>query len=177
MFKAAMFAVSVAGMGLTGAVALGGGDSESAPLPIDAFALEAAVAEAPEMGWHLLHEGDRAKLAYGVANSDQIAVILTCAPGDRTVDIYGVVQPDTTGLTLASGGHAATLDGAPEVDPLTGAMAVETQAPLSDPVLAGFQRGEGLSVVGRGSRRVLDASAEERRLVDAFFGHCSQART
>lgn len=170
MFKAAMFAVSVAGMGLTGAIALG-------DTGVVSPARDLAIAEAPAMGWHLLHEGDRAKLAYGVANSDQIALIMTCAPGARVVDVYGVVQPDTHRLTLASNGGVSELDGAPEVDPMTGAMAVETQAPLRDPVLAAFRDGAGLAVGGRGDRRTLEATAEERGRIAAFFAHCEQART
>lgn len=175
MFKAAILAVSVAGMGLTGAVAVGDllGD---AGVPAPGRGLFQAGAPAA-MGWHLLHEGERAKLAYGAANSDQIALMMTCAPGDRAVEVFGVVQPDTPRLTLAADGATARLDGAPEVDPLTGAMAVETRAPLADPVLRRFREGGELTVVSRGARRTLGADGAERRRIAAFFDHCDRAQT
>ena len=45
------------------------------------------------MSWHLSHEGSMAKLAYGVANSDQLALMRTCAPGQAQAIVYGEVQP------------------------------------------------------------------------------------
>lgn len=176
MFKAAMFAVSVAGMGLTGAVAAGDLLSD-AGVPAPGRSLVEAMTPAPAMGWHLLHEGERAKLAYGVANSDQIALMMSCAPGDGAVEVFGVVHPDTPRLTLAADAETTELDGAPEVDPITGAMAVETRAPIADPVLQRFKRGGDLAVVGRGERKALGASGEERRRIADFFAHCDRART
>ena len=37
------------------------------------------------MAWYLTHEGNMARLAYGLANSDQLLIMLTCAPGDARV--------------------------------------------------------------------------------------------
>ena len=51
-------------------------------------------------GWYLLHEGPMAKLAYGLPDSDQVALMLTCSPGDRTAVVYGDVQPRKAGRHL-----------------------------------------------------------------------------
>ena len=101
----------------------------AATLSLVAFAAqsrsEAVIDETPLEGglaWHLSHEGETAKLAYGVAHSDQIVIMLTCAPGDRQVQAFGVVTP--TG--------AAVEEGPVPVDPLTGlAMSDVAAAPPS----------------------------------------------
>ncbi len=58
----------------------------------------------PVAGWHVLREGAMAKLAYGLPDSDQLALMLTCAPGERSAVVYGDVQPRSAGLVLASHG-------------------------------------------------------------------------
>ena len=54
------------------------------------------------MAWHISTEGEMAKLAYGVANSDQLAMMVTCAPGDATAAVYGDVRPAGAGAEAAS---------------------------------------------------------------------------
>ena len=88
-------------------------------------------------GWHLLHEGPMAKLAYGLADSDQVALMLTCSPGDRTAVVYGDTQPQSPALTPASVGPQP-------IDPLSDGEAYEARLPLSDAALTGLARGASL---------------------------------
>ena len=122
------------------------------------------VAAAP-MSWHLSHEGPMAKLAYGVANSDQLALMMTCEPGQAQAAVYGDVQPASPRLIKAS--MAAT-----PIDPLSGGLADETRISLRDPNLQAFARRGKLAVEGDAGHFELTANADERRLVSEFFAYC-----
>lgn len=122
------------------------------------------------MAWTLSHEGDLAKLAYGVPNSDHLAVMLTCAPG-AAVSVYGPVRPDSPGLMQASAVAAP-------IDPLSGELLVDTRLPRDDGALAQLASGPGLPVVNElDERSLIPADAAGRRLARAFLAHCASART
>ena len=129
----------------------------------DAVAPE-TLAPAP-MGWHLSHEGHVAKLAYGVANSDQLALMMTCEPGQAQAIIYGDVKPASPRL------HRLSMEAA-AIDPLSGGMADEARVSLRDPVLQKLATRGELAVEGDAGLFKLTADAEERRLVDRFFAYC-----
>ena len=118
------------------------------------------------MGWHLSQEEGMAKLAYGVENSDQLALMVTCMPGDATAAVYGDVQVEGARLTQAS----------LQIDPLSGGEAEETRIPVSDPALAGLARNGRMTVVGDAGRFQLAASDQERRVVRDFLAYCSPGR-
>ena len=120
---------------------------------------------AAPMGWHLSHEGPMAKLAYGVANSDQLALMMTCEPGQAQAIVYGDVQPASPRLHKASMTYAA-------IDPLSGELADEARISLRDPVLLKLARRGALEVEGDAGHFELTADADERRLVSAFFAYC-----
>lgn len=152
MFKFAIPAV--AALGLI-AVAAQSRATDAAP--------EADAAAA--MGWHLSHEGLMAKLAYGVANSDQLALMMTCEPGQTRATVYGDVQPASPRLIKVSTQAAA-------IDPLGGGLADETRIPLQAPVLRKLARSGKLAVEGDAGHFELTAKGDERRLVRQFFAYC-----
>ena len=155
MFKFAIPAV--AALGLI-AVAAQSRATDTAP---DAGAAPTPMA----MGWHLSHEGSMAKLAYGVANSDQLALMMTCEPGQSQAVIYGDVQPASPRLYRASMTAAA-------IDPLSGGMADEARISLRDPTLQKLATRGKLTVEGDAGHFELTANAGERRLVSQFFAYC-----
>jgi len=169
--RAALFATSIAGMAMSGAFLLMGPDGASAaPQP------EPAAATTP-MGWNLVHEGARAKLAYGAENSDMILFMMSCAPGEGAVEVFGMAAPEADGLTLASTGGRSALEAAPEVDPMTGGLMVETRVRLNAPALEGFRQTGALTLAGASGRPLaLDATVDEQPAVEAFFAHCSGQR-
>lgn len=120
---------------------------------------------AAPMGWHLSHEGPMAKLAYGVANSDQLALMMTCEPGQAQAIVYGDVQPASPRLHRASMTSAA-------IDPLSGGLADESRISLRDPTLLRLARRGTLAVEGDASHFELTADRDERRLVSEFFAYC-----
>ena len=121
------------------------------------------------MGWHLSHEGQLAKLAYGVANSDQLALMMTCEPGQSQAVVYGDVQPASPKLVKASMAPAA-------IDPLAGGLADEARISMRDPALRQFARLGKLPVEGEAGRFELTASRDERRLIGDFFAYCGTDR-
>lgn len=122
------------------------------------------------MTWSLSHEGDLAKLAYGVPNSDHLSVMLTCAPG-AAVSVYGPVRPDSPALMQASVATAP-------IDPLSGELLVEARLPRDDRALVQLASGAGLPVVNDlEERSLIPADATGRRLTRAFLAHCASART
>ena len=119
-------------------------------------------------GWHLLHEGPMAKLAYGLPDSDQVALMLTCSPGDRTAVVYGDAQPRSPALTPAALGPQP-------IDPLSDGEAFESRLPLSDTTLTGLARNGRMAVQTEAGDRQLRATRAERRLVQSFLGYCASS--
>jgi hypothetical protein len=133
--------------------------------PLDAF----PPVETPTMSWHLSHEGAMAKLAYGVENSDQLALMVTCSPGDAAAVVYGDVQPDTPRLIAASHGPAP-------LDPMSGGDATEARLSLQDASLTGLASRGAMRVQGDSGRFVLKAGPDERRMLDEMGGDAISRR-
>ncbi len=129
----------------------------------------ASDASAPVMAWHLSHEGAMAKLAYGVANSDQLALMITCSPGEATAAVYGDVQPVSARLQQASLGPVA-------LDPLSGGEASESRIPLGDASLRGLAERGAMAVDGDAGRFTLSATATEKRMIAGFLSYCGSSR-
>lgn len=127
-----------------------------------------SVSVAP-MGWHLSHEGSLAKLAYGVANSDQLALMITCERGQTEATVYGDVQPASPRLVRTSMMAAA-------IDPLSGGLADEARISVWDPAMQQLARRGELSVDGDAGRFELIATAAERGLIGEFFAYCGMDR-
>jgi len=128
---------------------------------------EVQTAVAP-MGWHLSHEGSLAKLAYGVENSDQLALMMTCERGQTQATIYGDVQPATPRLIKTSAVAA--------IDPLSGGLADETQVSVRDPAMQRLARSGKLAVEAEAGQFELSATPDERRLIGDFFAYCGSDR-
>jgi hypothetical protein len=123
----------------------------------------------PVMSWTLHHDGEFAKLAYGVPNSDQLAIMVACQPGDRTASVYGDVRLETAQVVQAS-------YGAQPLDPLSGGLAEEARVAINDPSLERLAERGRLTVEGDAGRFTLTADQEERRLVRDFLAYCGAER-
>ncbi|AQR61216.1 hypothetical protein BZG35_05805 [Brevundimonas sp. LM2] len=134
----------------------------------DVASAETAAAATPVMQWSVHHEGALAKLAYGVAHSDQLALMVSCLPGDRTAAVYGDVQPEGARLIRASLPQG--------VDPLSDGEAEETRIALSDPSLQGLARRGRMAVRGDAGVFQLSATVQERRAIADFLAYCSAGR-
>ncbi len=141
-----------------------------AALGLVAFAAQSAdrtPSAEPAMAWHLSHDGTIAKLAYGASNSDQLALMMTCMPGDATAAVYGDVQP--TSARIATDAPAAP-------DPLSGGDAYETRISVRDAGLNRLADKGRLAVQGDGGTYQIAASVQERRIVGDFLSYCGSDR-
>ena len=120
------------------------------------------------MGWHLSHEGSLAKLAYGVENSDQLALMMTCERGQTQAIVYGDVQPASPRIVRASTTSA--------IDPLSGDLSGETRISVRDPAMQQLARSGKLAVEADAGLFQLSASPTERRLIGDFFAYCGSDR-
>lgn len=172
--RAALFATMIAGAGLTGALLLGQSGAVAAE-PVQITSEPTPVLEHAAAGWHLLHEGDRAKLAYGIANSDQILVMLSCAAGDETVEVFGIAAPEADEVVLTSASLSSPIDVRPTFDPISGATAIETTLPVGADALEGF-RATGRLTLAADTGESVPAHAVQAELpqVQAFFDHCER---
>lgn len=123
---------------------------------------------AAPMGWHLSHEGSLAKLAYGVENSDQLALMMTCERGQTQAVVYGDVQPASPRIIRASTTSA--------IDPLSGDLSAETRISVRDPAMQQLALSGKLAVEADAGRFQLSASPAERRLIGDFFAYCGSDR-
>lgn len=144
---------AVAALGLIAAAA----QSQATDVPADG-----GVAS---MSWHLSHEGSMAKLAYGFANSDQLALMMTCEPGQSQAIVYGDVQPAGPRLAKASMNTTA-------IDPLSGDLADETRISLRDPEMIRLARAGKMTVRGEAGHFELTARGDEQGVVREFFAYC-----
>lgn len=127
-----------------------------------------SVATAAPVAWHVLHDGEQAKLAYGAANSDQIALMVACDQNSDRVSVYGDMRPVAM--------RQAALDGPRAPDPLSGGEAWEAHVALGDAGLDSLvSHGRIALTTGDETFRVT-ASREERRAIDGFVTYCGTSR-
>jgi len=145
-----------------------------AALGLIAFAAQSRATDAEvqgslaPMGWHLSYEGSLAKLAYGVENSDQLALMMTCEPGQAQAVIYGDLQPAGPRLLKASITS--------EIDPLSGSLSDEKRISVRDPALQRLLRSGKLPVEADAGIFELAANPVERQRIGEFFAYCGSDR-
>lgn len=127
-----------------------------------------SMAAAAPAAWHVLHDGEQAKLAYGAANSDQIALMVACDENSDRVSVYGDMRP------VAMRKSAVDEPRAP--DPLSGGEAWEAQVALGDAGLDSLvSQGRIALTTGDETFRVA-ASDAERRAISDFVAYCGNGR-
>lgn len=109
----------------------------------------------PTMSWHLSKEDDVAKLAYGVAHSDFLAMMVTCAPGDDTAEVFGDVKPVNAQAVKDS-------------------VFGEAKIGLGDPGLRDLADKGAMRVTGEAGDFNLRAAPHEQRAISQFLSYCSR---
>lgn len=119
------------------------------------------------MGWHVNHDGEEARLFYGVANSDQLAVMMSCQRGAGEIITVGAVQP-----TMARGNEPSEAD----IDPLSGELITLKALSAEDPSMLRLAHAGQLNVRDGDRRFDLSASPEERQAIRVFLDDCGTSR-
>ena len=120
---------------------------------------------APAMDWHFHTEGDTAKLAYGVANSDQLVLMLMCTEGEDKVSTLGSVRAEAetaTGQTSYK-------------DPMTGGILHEAEIDRHDAALADLAATGKMTVVSEQGEVAIGSDSADQEAVKAFFASCGTA--
>lgn len=173
--RAAFFATMVAGTALATAVLTAQSGVAAAEPQTTSRMAYVEVLEHAAAGWHLVREGDDAKLAYGIAGTDQVLVMLRCAAGADQVEVFGQVTPETRAIRLSSAALSTTTAVVPQADPLTGGMIVHANLPSNADALEGFRESGRLALTsGEATSVPAHAVRAEMPHIRAFFDHCDQ---
>lgn len=125
------------------------------------------------MAWtsyHTLEEG--AKLAYGAPNSDNVVLMLTCAPGSREVRLSTHASGPDKAIILKSGRADSAIPATAVETGLGHGAFLEARAHPGDPALRAFARTGELALVEPGRTLKMKASGAEKAQVSAFFQTC-----
>ena len=127
---------------------------------------------APGYAWSYMDNADEGpKLAYGRPNSDDVVMMLACAPRASTVTLTATGLPGDE-IALASGRWVTRLKAqAAPTDMSDGVLQARTSVDAS--ALSAFRRTGDLALLVADERHTLDAAPADRRQVKAFFKACS----
>jgi hypothetical protein len=127
---------------------------------------------APGYAWsYQQDEYEGAKLAYGAPNSDDVLLMMTCAPRSGQVRLSAVTERAHEELVLASGRARDRFAGEVQPDEL-GGLLLEARAGADARSLSGFARTGKLSMAAFGETVNLAAGPDERPGVSRFFEVC-----
>jgi hypothetical protein len=149
-----------------GCIALGGCFTGSEPRLADGF------------GLHFQDEGSDVKLAYGLADSDDVALMLQCSKGAGEVQVTDVARDSARPvLVLASSDGVSVLSASLQPNPEGQAPLLAAQTSVASPALAAFRRTGRISVRNGDFRYGITATGDERAAVGRFFAACGPARS
>jgi hypothetical protein len=131
---------------------------------------------APGRGFFFNDDRERASLTYGVGGTDDVDVMMECAPRSRRIEITDVIHPAHKGqaLTLISGAARADLPVKVQADEEVGRDVASAKAASDLAPLAAF-RATGTITVALGGRELkLSATPGEMTGVTRFFAVCER---
>jgi hypothetical protein len=113
--------------------------------------------------------GEGAKLAYGRPQSDEVLLMMTCAPGAQV--ILSAAAMGGSRVMLASGNQKTSLDGV-VTEGFDGQGFVEAETSSRGPAMRGFRRSGDLTLTSGARSFELAAKDSERPAVRRFFDAC-----
>lgn len=129
------------------------------------------------LGFFLVEEGGSAKLAYGVANSDDVGLMMECAKGSSRVLVSDVARTPPARepeLILASAGERSKLKA--KVSEGLGQPLLTAVASTETDALEAFRKSGRIEVAYSGFSYRIAARDEERPVVRRFFDACEGRR-
>lgn len=118
--------------------------------------------------------GPSASLAYGQANSDNVALMLECAKGSGQVQVSDSARAGPAPqIVLASAGARSPLSA--RIEAAEGPAVLVADAALHTPALDGFRRTGRIEVAYGAVRYAVAADRAEQAGVARFFAACSRA--
>lgn len=127
----------------------------------------------PGYSLHFIDEGENAKLAYGMTNSDSVALMLECAKGSRNIEITDTARGNDRKLMLKSGEARSDFGGV--IAPGPGGGVISASGKTDTPALKAFRETGQIEVQNGGRRYGVTASSAEHADVKRFFAVCERA--
>ncbi|MGO4410288.1 MULTISPECIES: hypothetical protein [unclassified Brevundimonas] len=127
----------------------------------------------PGYDWHLNEDADEASLSYGVADTDDVPLDLSCRPGSGALQILQTVaagHPRVIGLE--SGGDTESYPAKAEPSALQDGLDLTAAARASDPVFLRFRQLGWLAAYGPDYRTPFVAQRGSTKRIDRFFALC-----
>ena len=147
----------------TTAPSVDGGVSSGAPLPNAGY------------DWYLNSDDTEISLSYGLAETDDVPMDLSCEAGSKRLTLLlNVEKGHPLRIDLESGGETETYHATGEAAPLSNGVDLTATAPSTDPVFLRFRQLGWLAVSSGSSRRPLVATPATLPLVERFFQICEQ---
>lgn len=123
--------------------------------------------------WFFDSDQEQAGLVYGLADSDDIWLSLTCRGGSGTLQMSQPVTPSQPRvIALESGGDTETYRTATEASEMYEGGIMTASARTSDPVFQRFRRVGWLAHYGPDHRTVMVAQPGSASRIEAFFVFC-----
>lgn len=126
----------------------------------------------PGYAWRYMEADDEGpKLAYGRPDSDDVLMMMACAPGAAAVTL---TASDLSGneIALASNDTVTRLKARVVASEIVGGV-LEARTSVDAAALSAFRRTGDLDLLIADERHSLDAAPADRRDVKAFFKACS----
>ena len=122
----------------------------------------------------ILHEDDgEARLAYGVAESDDVRVALDCRRGSGRLALTALGGPDAEPtILIESGGETGRFAAASEEDLLHDGLILSAMAAVDAPVFQRFRRTGWLALWQEGEREAYAPQPGSADRIQRFFAFC-----
>lgn len=162
--------IAVAALGLLA----GGCATQGSPTPLPpAGATVAAPDPIPGRDWHLVQHAGQSSLAFGVAESDDLDLGLTCDDGSGRVTLFREAAPgEPSEFQLESGGQEQHFDAEGDPSPLTDGLSLHAEADARTLVFQRFGELGWLALQARGERHSLAAHPGSEGRIARFFSAC-----
>lgn len=124
------------------------------------------------LDWHLTIDEPGAKLAYGIEESDELKLGLTCERGTGRLEINAMRPANTRELHLESGGETERYRARAEPSGLHEGVFLSAQARTADPVFQRFRKVGWLADLQGGRRETYAPHAAAAPSIEQFFAFC-----
>lgn len=132
-----------------------------------------ANAPASAYAWHYQQvEGEGEKLAYGAPDTDDVVLMMVCAPGSGRVELSALMDQPRNELVLLSGADQRRYPAVGGTSELDGGAIVQAQAEAKAPVLNRFAETGELAMLAGDHQVDLAARGADRDGVRQFFEGC-----
>jgi hypothetical protein len=133
----------------------------------------APTAQLSDFAWsYAENPGEGAKLAYGRPQSDEVLLMMTCAPGSQV--LLSAAAVNNARVMLTSGDATTSLDGV-VAESFDGQGYIEVATSSRGPALREFRRSGDLTMTSGSRRFPMAALDADRPAVRRFFNACDAA--